>query len=240
MTPRYLVKHVVIIPLLKRSRGGDRVADSRPVVNTTMCLCVAYVCALHMSVRPLCPCITIPGHCPASASAPSPREIRFIGEIARRQTPTADKPTSPAMDAIDTVSALDIAACILAVTEFITELLSCSQNPKVQPPLSLDGKDGHPILEALEELRTALSSIRLPSVPQQLGASAFRPLSNTSVLRELVSSRDATAALLDDIENILRRSPAEPNSPLLGTDTRARLRSGLAGTLYVEKLERPS
>jgi hypothetical protein len=48
------------------------------------------------------------------------------------------------MDAIDTVSALDIAACILAVTEFITELLSCSQNPKVQPPLSLDGKDGHP------------------------------------------------------------------------------------------------
>jgi hypothetical protein len=141
-----------------------------------------------------------------------------------------------AMDAMDAISALDTAACILAITEFITELLSTSQISKAQPPLSPDGKDEHAILETLEKLRIALSDIQIPSVPQQPSASAFRPLSNALAQRALISSRDASAALLEDIESILRRSPDEPRSQPWGTDTRAWLRSRLAGTLYIEKL----
>ena len=144
------------------------------------------------------------------------------------------------MDAMDAISALDTAACILAVTEFIMQLLSTAQISKGQLPLSLDGKDGHTILETLEKLRIALSDVQIPSMPQQPSASASRPLSNTLALRELISSRDASAGLLEDIESILRRSPDEPRSQSQGTDTRAWLRSQLAGTLYTERLERLS
>jgi hypothetical protein len=144
------------------------------------------------------------------------------------------------MDAMDAISALDIAACILAITEFITKLLSTSQSSEVQSPLPPDGKDEHTIWEILEKLRIALFDIQIPSVPQQPSASAFRPLSNAPALRALISSRDASAALLENIESILRRSPDEPRSQPWGTDTRARLRSRLAGILDMEKLERLS
>ena len=141
---------------------------------------------------------------------------------------------------MDAISALDTAACILAITEFITELLSTSQSSEVQPPLSPDGKDEHTIWETLDKLRIALSQTQIPSVPQQPSASAFRPLSNARMLQALISSRDASAALLEDIENILRRSPDEPRSQPWGTDTRARLRSRLTGILDIEELERLS
>lgn len=145
-----------------------------------------------------------------------------------------------AMDAMDAITALDTAAYILAITEFVTELLATSQSSEVQPPLSPDGKDEHTIWGTLEKLRIALSDIQIPSVPQQPSASAFRPLSNAPALRELISSRDASAALLEDIESILRPSPDEPRSQPRGTDTRAWLRSRLAGTLDMEKRERLS
>jgi hypothetical protein len=138
---------------------------------------------------------------------------------------------------MNAISALDTAACILAITEFITELLSTSQISKIQPPLSQDGKNEQTILETLEKLRIALSDIQAPSVPS---ASALRPLSNALALPELISSRDASAELLEEIESVLRRSPDEPRSQPWGTDTRAWLRSRLAGTLYMEKLERLS
>ncbi len=141
------------------------------------------------------------------------------------------------MDAMDAISALDTAACILAITEFITELLSTSQTSQVQPP---DGKDEHTALETLEKLRIALYDIQIPPVPQQPSASASRPLNNAPALRELIYSRDASAALLEDIESILRRLPDEPRSQPWGTNTGSWLRSRPAGTLYIEKLERLS
>lgn len=140
---------------------------------------------------------------------------------------------------MDAISALDTATRILAIAEFVMELLSTSRFSKVQRPLSLDGKDEHTILETLQKLRIALSDVQIPSMPQQPSASALLPFSNTLALRELVSSRDASAALLEDVESILR-SPDEPRSQPRGTDTRAWLRSRLAGTLYMEKLERLS
>ena len=141
---------------------------------------------------------------------------------------------------MDAISALDTAAYILAITEFVTELLATSQSSEVQPPLSPDGKDEHTIWETLDKLRIALSQTQIPSVPQQPSASAFRPLSNAPALQALISSRDASAALLEDIESILRRSPDEPRSQPWGTDTRARLRSRLTGILDIEELERLS
>jgi hypothetical protein len=142
------------------------------------------------------------------------------------------------MDAMDAISALDTAVCILAITEFITELLSTSQSSEIQPPLSPDGKDEHTTWETIEKLRIALSSVQIPSVQQQPPGSAFRPLSNAPALQALISSRDASAALLEDIENILRQSPDELRSQPWGTDTRARLRFKLGGILDLEKLER--
>ena len=65
------------------------------------------------------------------------------------------------MAATDALSALDAAVCILAITEFIAELLAISQvseNVPGRPPSSsLDGNDGNAILETLEKLRIALS-----------------------------------------------------------------------------------
>ena len=125
----------------------------------------------------------------------------------------------PAVNAMDAISALDTAMCIVAITEFITELLSD------QPPLSPDGKDDHTILETFKKLRTELLETQTPSVSQQ------------SSLRDLVSSRDASAALMEDIEKTLKRPPDEPGSRPLGTDLRAWLRYKHSATSYNEKLQ---
>jgi len=141
---------------------------------------------------------------------------------------------------MDAISALGTAACILGVTEFITELLSPDLYSKVQTPLSLDGKDEQTILESLEKLRSALSDSEIRSVTQQPSASEFRTLSNVPDVQDLIASRDASAALLEDIESVLRRSPDQSTSQPLERDTTTWWRSRLAGTLDVKRLERLS
>jgi len=141
---------------------------------------------------------------------------------------------------MDAISALETAACILAVTEFIAELLSPDLYSKVQTPLSLDGKDEQTILGSLEKLRIALSDSRIRSVTQQPSASGFRPLDNVPDVQDLMASRDASAALLEDIESVLRWLPDQSTSQPLERDTKTWWRSRLAGTLDVKKLERLS
>ncbi|KEZ40804.1 Uncharacterized protein SAPIO_CDS8043 [Scedosporium apiospermum] len=141
---------------------------------------------------------------------------------------------------MDAISALDTAACILAVTEFITELLSPDLYSKVQTPLSLDGKDEQTILESLEKLRIALSDGKIRSVTQQPSASGFRPLSNVPDVQDLMASRDASAALLEDVESVLRWLPDQSTSQPLERDTKTWWGSRLADTLDVKKLERLS
>ncbi|KAF4466114.1 small s [Fusarium albosuccineum] len=134
---------------------------------------------------------------------------------------------------MDAVSALDAAACILAITEFVAKLLSTSQ--------SLDGKDEHAIFETLDNLRVALSNIRIPSVPQQpSGSAAAQPPNHAPALQELISCRNASTALLGDIQNLLKKSPDESRQQPRGNDRRAWLKSRLAGTPYVRQAEQLS
>lgn len=111
---------------------------------------------------------------------------------------------------MDAISALDTAARILAALESLTELLSSFNISKAQPPLSLDRKSERSISETLERLRTALFDIRTPSVPQQPSASTVPPLNDILALRELLSSQQASARLLENIMSTLRKSPGEP------------------------------
>ncbi|KAI1388393.1 uncharacterized protein F4822DRAFT_245105 [Hypoxylon trugodes] len=135
---------------------------------------------------------------------------------------------------MDVVLALDGAACILAVTEFITGLLSTSQASQTRPPLLSESRGDYTTLEAFEDLRIALLNVQIH--PLQYHSST----SNALALKELISSRDASAALLKDIINTLRESPGQPRSQPWDTDARAWLRSRLTGTLYIEKLRQLS
>ncbi|KAH6949656.1 hypothetical protein BKA56DRAFT_536217 [Ilyonectria sp. MPI-CAGE-AT-0026] len=148
------------------------------------------------------------------------------------QMQEADSTSGHQHPAMDAILALDTAACILAATEFAAELLSTSQSP--------DGKDEHTILETLDNLRVALSDIRIYSVPQQPSGSAFQPSNHAPVLRELVSSRDASYALLGHIQSLLKKSSDEPTSQPRQSDRSVWLTSGLAGTPYVGQLEQLS
>lgn len=131
---------------------------------------------------------------------------------------------------MDAISALDTAACVLSITEFVTELLSISHISTVQPLQ-------HTISETLQRLRIALSDNQIPPVLQKPPSNALEPSSNAGTLRELVSFRNTATALLDEIEGILRQSPDERKSD---EETRALLRSRLVGPPYIGKLERLS
>ncbi|KAJ3503407.1 hypothetical protein NM208_g16522 [Fusarium decemcellulare] len=134
---------------------------------------------------------------------------------------------------MDAVSALDAAACILAITEFVAKLLSASQ--------SLDGKDEHAIFETLDNLRVASSNIRIPSEPQQpSGSTAPQPPDHAPALRELVSCRNASNALLGNIQSLLKKALDESRPQPRGDDRRAWLKSRLAGTPYVRQAEQLS
>lgn len=138
---------------------------------------------------------------------------------------------------MDAISALDTAACILSITEFVTDLLSISHVSKLQP---LQGaRDERVIPDTLRNLRAALSENQIPSVPHQPPHNALNPSSNASApaLGELTSLRAAASALLEEIEGVLRQSPNERGLQVNDAETRALLRSRLAGTPYIEKLE---
>lgn len=136
---------------------------------------------------------------------------------------------------MDALSALDTAACILSITEFVTDLLSTSQASTVQP--SHAGKNEPTISETLHNFRTALSHSEIPSEPQQPPANAPSTLGDAAPLQGLVSLRKTAADLLEEIENILRQSHNEPLQQLYNTETRALLRSRLTRTPYIERLE---
>ena len=144
------------------------------------------------------------------------------------------------MDAMDAISALDTAACILSITEFITNLLT-SPDPPVQPLLSLSREDEPTIsiLENVKTLKAALCDIQMPSVPQ-VSANASQPTSNVPALQDLVSARDDSSALLENIESILRSLADDPRSQPWEDDARAWLRSQLADANCVQKSEQLS
>lgn len=137
---------------------------------------------------------------------------------------------------MDVVPALSIAACILSITEFITDLLfSPSQISEAQP--SQGGTDELTTSRTLQDLRIALSDHPIPSVLQQPPVDAVNPSSTAAALRRLSSFRDAAAALLEEIEGILRQLPDEQRVREYDIETRNLLRSGHAGTPYLEKLK---
>lgn len=140
------------------------------------------------------------------------------------------------MDATDAIASLDIAACILAATEYMMELLSTAQISHAQHPLTLCGRDQHAVLETLKNLRISLSNCRLPSAPAQ--SSANTPSPSSDALRGLISSRDASVALLDDVDRILRGSGSSSRSQQRETDTKAGLTSRVADAPDVEQLKR--
>lgn len=137
---------------------------------------------------------------------------------------------------MDALSALETAACILSITEFVTDLLSASQVSHVRPLHA--GKNEPTISETLHNFRTALSHSEIPSELQQPPANAPSPFGDAAALQELVSLRKTAADLLEEIEYILHQSHNEPLQQLNNTDTRALLRSRLVGTPYIEKLQR--
>lgn len=137
---------------------------------------------------------------------------------------------------MDVVPALSIAACILSITEFITDLLlSPSQISETQPLQG--GTDELTNSKTLQMLRIALSDHQIPSVLQQPPVDAVNPSSAAAALRRLSSFRDAAAALLEEIESILRQLPDERRVREYDIETRNWLRSRLAGTPYLEKLK---
>lgn len=137
---------------------------------------------------------------------------------------------------MDSISALSIAACILSITEFITDLLlSPPQISEAQP--SQGGTDGLNTSRALQSLSIALSDHQIPSVLQQPPVNAVNPSSTTAALRRLSSFRDAAAARLEEIEGILRQLPDERRVKAYDTEIRDSLRSRLTGTPYILKLK---
>ena len=146
------------------------------------------------------------------------------------------------MVAADALSALDAAACILAITEFISQLLSnspVSGNVSGQPSSSSssDGNnDGHAALETLEKLKIALSNNAI-----QISPATHQPSSDSlaSELRDLVASQRVAAGLLAGVVSALRPLPDQPGSPQ-GTDARTRPRSRLRGTHDSKNVERLS
>ena len=146
------------------------------------------------------------------------------------------------MVAADALSALDAAACILAITEFISQLLSnspVSGNVSGQPSSSSssDGNnDGHAALETLEKLKIALSNNAI-----QISPATHQPSSDSlaSELRDLVASQRVAAGLLAGVVSALRPLPDQPGSPQ-GTDARTGPRSRLRGTHDSKNVERLS
>ena len=149
------------------------------------------------------------------------------------------------MVAANALSALDAAACILAITEFISQLLSnspVSGNVSGQPSSSSsssssDGNnDGHAALETLEKLKIALSNNAI-----QISPATHQPSSDSlaSELRDLVASQRVAAGLLAGVVSALRPLPDQPGSPQ-GTDARTGPRSRLRGTHDSKNVERLS
>lgn len=137
---------------------------------------------------------------------------------------------------MDAVPALSTAACILSVTEFITDLLlSPSQISEAQP--SQGGADEPTDSRNLQNLKIALSDHQIPFLLQQPPVDAVNLSSTAAALQGLFSCRDAAAALLEEIEGILGQLPDERTVQAYDTEARNLLRSRLAGTLDLEKLK---
>lgn len=138
---------------------------------------------------------------------------------------------------MDAISTLDCAARTLAATEFITELLSPSRISQAKLQLAKNDEDKQTVLEALGKLRRALFDFHIAAQPQQPSARASGVSSNAPALRDLISSRDAAATLLEDLVTMLGQSSAGPSLQPRGADTGAWLRSRLTGTPFMEKLQ---
>lgn len=137
---------------------------------------------------------------------------------------------------MDAISTLDIAACILTATESITELLSPSRISQAQLQLSKNDDDEPTILEALGKFRSPLFDAHITAQAQQPSTKASGVSRNAPALQDLISSRDAVAALLEDLVTMLGQSSDGPSLQPRGPDTGAWLRSRLTGTPFTEKL----
>ncbi|KAK2772140.1 hypothetical protein CKAH01_14045 [Colletotrichum kahawae] len=116
--------------------------------------------------------------------------------------------------AMDTISTLDTAACILSATSFIEATFAVAQSSEVQAPYD----NGQVILGSLKSLRMALSDT------QERLATRFTLLDNALPLRDLVSSRDAVIALLGSIEDVFTGSTDKPTGRTGQIATEALLR----------------
>jgi hypothetical protein len=144
--------------------------------------------------------------------------------------------SSSNISTMDVISALTVAAGILAIVEFGAELILTSNQS--QGESLLNDKEERFTLERLRTLRHTLSAVNF-SVGQQFSTGASQPSSEVLALQELASSCiEDFEKLLEDVENILRDSSGRGRSQPW-TDKRARFRSILGGR-FDEKIERLS
>jgi len=137
---------------------------------------------------------------------------------------------------MDVISALTVASGILAIVEFVAELILASNQS--QGESLLNDKEGRFTLERLRTLRLTLSSVDV-SVGQQFSTGTSQPSSEALALQELASSCiEDFGKLLEDVENVLRDFSGRGRSESW-TDERARFRSILGGR-FDGKIERLS
>lgn len=116
--------------------------------------------------------------------------------------------------AMDTISRLDTAACILNATSFIETTFAAAQSSEVQAPYD----NGEAILRSLKTFRLALSDT------QGRLATSFTPSDDALPLQDLVSCRDAAIILLESIEDVFTRSTDKPTGRTGQIATEALLR----------------
>ncbi|OHF03622.1 hypothetical protein CORC01_00941 [Colletotrichum orchidophilum] len=125
---------------------------------------------------------------------------------------------------MDALAALDTAGHILSATSFITEIVSAAQ--AIAHP---NGNNEETNLDTLEKLTIALSERQI------LPGSDLEPAGNPLSLQDLLFLRDASIALLRNVESIIRRSPEKPRGQ---RNTRDVLGSRLADTHYKDESAR--
>ncbi|GAW17703.1 hypothetical protein ANO14919_071680 [Xylariales sp. No.14919] len=135
---------------------------------------------------------------------------------------------------MDAISALGVAADILTITGFGVELLSASDAFKVSS--SVEEQDEVSIVEHFRKFELALSN-RRTTLQQRLPTSLSPLMKDELTLLELAySSLEDSGVLLDAIGSILKDFPGNrPQS--WETDTRAWIRSKLAGRFSPEKVK---
>lgn len=132
---------------------------------------------------------------------------------------------------MDAILALDIAVCILAVTEFIQDLGSEHPVTTTESQQTIDSLTVENTLKRLSKDLHHVQSLKGPSVITS------RLLNDERVLRGLLSCRDDCIALLKFLDSIMEESR---NNSTLDSVGRAWLRSRLIDKGKISKAEQLS